>query len=79
MRLIKTNTILNIVYSSGVTYPAPINITYFWNFGIFALVCLAVQLATGILLAMHYVPNIDLAFTSVENNMLMCYLNPTIS
>jgi quinol-cytochrome oxidoreductase complex cytochrome b subunit len=69
MRILRSNTILNIFYSSGVTYPAPINITYFWNFGIFALVCLAVQLVTGILLAMHYVPNIDLAFNSVEHIM----------
>jgi ubiquinol-cytochrome c reductase cytochrome b subunit len=69
MRIATNNKLINIFYSSGVTYPAPINITYFWNFGIFALVCLVIQLVTGILLAMHYVPNIDLAFNSVEHIM----------
>jgi ubiquinol-cytochrome c reductase cytochrome b subunit len=69
MRIVNQNSLLNIVYSSGVNYPAPINITYFWNFGIFALLCLGVQIITGILLAMHYVSNIDLAFNSVEHIM----------
>ncbi len=69
MRLLKTNNLLNIVYTSGVTYPAPSNITYFWNFGIYVLVCLFIQLITGILLAMYYVPNIDVAFNSVEHIM----------
>ena len=31
--------------------------------------CLSVQLVTGILLAMHYCPNISLAFLSVEHIM----------
>ncbi len=69
MRIIKQNSIFNIAYNSGIVYPAPSNITYFWNFGIFALACLAIQIITGILLAMHYVPNIDLAFNSVEHIM----------
>jgi len=34
-----------------------------------ALVCLAVQLITGIALAMHYTPQVDLAFLSVEHIM----------
>jgi len=69
MRIVKTNSLLNLVYSTGVNYPAPANITYFWNFGIFALVCLAVQIVTGIVLTMHYVPNVELAFSSVEHIM----------
>ena len=36
---------------------------------VFSLVCLAIQLVTGIILVMHYVPNIDLAFASVEHIM----------
>jgi quinol-cytochrome oxidoreductase complex cytochrome b subunit len=69
MRIVKQNSILNIGYNTGVNYPTPINITYFWNFGIFALLCLGIQLITGILLAMNYIPNIDLAFNSVEHIM----------
>ena len=34
-----------------------------------SLVCLAIQLITGIFLAMHYVPNVDYAFLSVEHIM----------
>jgi ubiquinol-cytochrome c reductase cytochrome b subunit len=31
--------------------------------------CLSVQLVTGIALAMHYTPHVDLAFLSVEHIM----------
>jgi len=31
--------------------------------------CLAIQLITGIALAMHYTPHIDLAFLSTEHIM----------
>jgi len=58
---------VKILYDSLIAYPAPINLTYFWNFGIYALVCLGVQIATGIALAMHYTPHVDLAFLSVEH------------
>jgi ubiquinol-cytochrome c reductase cytochrome b subunit len=50
-------------------YPVPINITYLWNFGVLALLCLAIQIVTGIFLAMHYTAHVDLAFLSVEHIM----------
>jgi ubiquinol-cytochrome c reductase cytochrome b subunit len=31
--------------------------------------CLVIQIITGIALAMHYTPHIDLAFLSLENIM----------
>lgn len=65
----KKNIILNLLHHSGVTYPVPSNITYWWNFGVLALVCLIIQLITGIFLAMHFVANADLAFLSVEHIM----------
>jgi len=40
-----------------------------WNFGIYALICLLLQIVTGVLLAMHYTPDVDLAFASVEHIM----------
>lgn len=52
-----------------VKYPSPININYLWGFGSLAGVCLGIQIVTGILLAMHYVPNVSLAFSSVEHIM----------
>jgi len=56
-------------YSSLFLYPAPINLTYFWNFGIYAVTALLIQIVTGILLAMHYIPHLDFAFLSVEHIM----------
>ena len=43
--------------------------TYFWGFGSSAGICLIIQIATGIFLAMHYTPHVDLAFLSVEHIM----------
>eukprot|EP00803_Ostreobium_quekettii_P003911 evm.model.scf_8.2 EVM.evm.TU.scf_8.2 scf_8:27198-29912(-) len=43
--------------------------TYFWGFGSSAGICLVIQIATGIFLAMHYTPHVDLAFLSVEHIM----------
>jgi len=69
LRLQRKFPIWGAIYNSAVNYPAPINLTYLWNFGIYALVCLAIQLITGIALAMHYTANLDLAFLSVEHIM----------
>ena len=51
------------------TYPTPVNLSYLWGFGSLAGLTLASQIITGILLAMHYAPEIHLAFTSVEHIM----------
>jgi ubiquinol-cytochrome c reductase cytochrome b subunit len=40
-----------------------------WIWGIVLTFCLALQIVTGIVLAMHYTPNVDLAFASVEHIM----------
>jgi quinol-cytochrome oxidoreductase complex cytochrome b subunit len=52
-----------------VNHTTPINLTYAWNFGSLALICLALQIVTGIFLACHYAPSVDLAFDSVEHIM----------
>jgi len=69
MRFVKSNFLVNTLYNTGFSYPAPPNFTYLWNFGVYAIFCLVVQIVTGILLAMHYTPNADLAFASVEHIM----------
>jgi ubiquinol-cytochrome c reductase cytochrome b/c1 subunit len=69
MRIVKQNSLLAVIYNLVFYYPAPSNITYLWNFGFLAAICLGVQLITGIALAMHYAPNIDIAFLSVEHIM----------
>jgi quinol-cytochrome oxidoreductase complex cytochrome b subunit len=51
----------------GTGYPAPRNLSYWWNFGSLAGIVLVIQIVSGIVLAMHYVPHVDLAFASVEH------------
>jgi ubiquinol-cytochrome c reductase cytochrome b subunit len=50
-------------------FPTPKNFNYWWNFGALAMVCLMIMIATGIFLAMNYVPNSSMAFDSVERIM----------
>jgi ubiquinol-cytochrome c reductase cytochrome b subunit len=69
MRLIRQNVILSQVNEMLGNYPSPTTITYFWNFGVLSAVFLVSQIITGILLVMHYTPNIDFAFVSVEHIM----------
>jgi ubiquinol-cytochrome c reductase cytochrome b subunit len=59
-----------LVYNAiGAGYPVPRNLNYFWNFGFMALACLAIQIVSGIILAMHYASNAGIAFDSVEHIM----------
>jgi len=68
---------LNYVYmplnSFLIEYPCPYNLNYFWNFGFMAGIFLAIQLVTGIFLAMFYIPNVDLAYLSVDYIMRDIY------
>jgi len=48
-------------------FPTPKNLNYWWTFGAILAMMLVVQIVTGIILAMHYTPNVDLAFNSVEH------------
>lgn len=68
-RIIYNNIIIKTFTDLLVFYPSPSNLSYFWNFGSLAGFCLVLQIITGIFLAMHYVPNADLAFLSVEHIM----------
>ena len=47
-------------------YPTPRNLSYWWNFGFLAGFVLVLQIVSGIFLAMHYKPDIHLAFDSVQ-------------
>src|SRR5919106_3551512 len=61
--------IAGLVYSSFVAYPTPRNLNYWWTFGGILTFMLGVQIATGVVLAMHYVRTPDGAFNSVEKIM----------
>jgi len=67
MRILKLNPILRLLNSYMVDSPQPANISYLWNFGSLLGTCLIIQILTGIFLAMHYQPNVELAFDSVEH------------
>jgi ubiquinol-cytochrome c reductase cytochrome b/c1 subunit len=67
MRFIKKN--FGFFYDTAITYPAPITLNYNYNFGIYALIVLALQIVTGIFLVMFYCSNSTLAFLSVEHIM----------
>ena len=50
-------------------YPTPKNLNYWWTFGGILTFCLITQIITGLILAMHYIAHVDLAFASVEHIM----------
>nr|CDL89875.1 Cytochrome b [Chrysichthys platycephalus]CDL89896.1 Cytochrome b [Chrysichthys platycephalus]CDL89917.1 Cytochrome b [Chrysichthys sp. CU95204] len=65
MTLRKNNPLLKIVNDALIDLPAPSNISTWWNFGSLLLLCIAMQILTGLFLAMHYTSDISTAFSSV--------------
>jgi len=61
----KTHPLVKIVNHALIDLPAPRNISIWWNIGSLLGLCLALQLVTGIFLAMHYCPNVEIAFSRV--------------
>jgi len=57
------------MHDTMITFPTPKNLNFWYTFGGILTFCLAVQIVTGIVLAMHYVANAELAFNSVEKIM----------
>lgn len=58
--------LVSIVSNHLHFYPTPLNLTYAWGFGSLSGLFLVVQILTGLFLGMFYVPNLDLAFVSVD-------------
>ncbi len=50
-------------------YKTPKNLNYMWNMGSIAGIALVIQIITGLFLSMHYTPDVDSAFESVEKIM----------
>jgi len=61
--------IIRLSYDSFIDYPTPRNLNYWWTFGAILTFCLAIQIVTGVVLAMHYTPHVSMAFDSVEHIM----------
>jgi ubiquinol-cytochrome c reductase cytochrome b subunit len=60
--------IAGVLYST-LTIPTPKNLNWMWIWGSLLTLCLLLQIITGIVLAMHYTPHVDLAFASIEHIM----------
>jgi len=63
----KTHPVIKIITIRILDLPAPINISLWWNYGSLLGLFLFIQITTGIILAIHYVPNIELAFSSLTH------------
>lgn len=60
-----TNPLIKIFNSTFTNLPTPSNISSLWNFGRLLGLCLIIQILTGLFLAIHYCPNINLAFNRI--------------
>lgn len=69
MRFINVSVVVKVFYEFFFSYPTPMNLLYIWNFGVYSLFRLIVQMVTGVFLAMHYIPDQTLAFFSIEHIM----------
>nr|YP_010437833.1 cytochrome b [Euphaea ochracea]UTB53965.1 cytochrome b [Euphaea ochracea] len=65
MRL--SHPLFKIGNNALIDLPTPSNISMWWNFGSLLGLCLVLQIATGLFLAMHYTANIEMAFYSVNH------------
>nr|AXS65799.1 cytochrome b [Curculionoidea sp. 10 KM-2017] len=61
----KFSPLTKIINNSLIDLPTPSNISSWWNFGSLLGICLMIQIITGLFLAMHYCPNVNLAFNSI--------------
>src|SRR5262244_771240 len=59
--------VARIMHAQFVDFPTPRNINYLWTTGGLLTFFLCVQIATGIVLAMHYAPTAADAFNTVEH------------
>jgi ubiquinol-cytochrome c reductase cytochrome b subunit len=61
--------VLRLMHDQFGVFPMPRNLNYLWTFGGILTFMLAAQIATGVVLAMHYIPSAEGAFDSVEKIM----------
>jgi len=60
--------VVSLIYDT-LMIPTPKNLNWMWIWGIVLAFCLGLQIVTGVVLAMHYTPHVDMAFASVEHIM----------
>nr|AHD26610.1 cytochrome b [Napaeozapus insignis insignis] len=67
INLRKKHPLMKILNKSFIDLPTPSNISSWWNFGSLLGACLAIQILTGLFLAMHYTSDTTTAFSSVTH------------
>nr|Q508K5.1 RecName: Full=Cytochrome b; AltName: Full=Complex III subunit 3; AltName: Full=Complex III subunit III; AltName: Full=Cytochrome b-c1 complex subunit 3; AltName: Full=Ubiquinol-cytochrome-c reductase complex cytochrome b subunit [Chaetodipus spinatus]AAY23241.1 cytochrome b [Chaetodipus spinatus] len=63
----KSHPLMKMVNHAFIDLPAPSNISSWWNFGSLLGLCLIIQIASGLFLAMHYTADTASAFSSVAH------------
>ncbi len=61
--------IIRFANDTMVDFPTPKNLNYWYTFGGILAIFLMIQILTGIILVMHYVPHVDFAFASISHIM----------
>uniref|UniRef100_A0AB39CCA3 Cytochrome b n=1 Tax=Thyasira tokunagai TaxID=3055801 RepID=A0AB39CCA3_9BIVA len=57
--------LISLASASVYRLMAPLNLSFFWNFGSLLGICLVSQIVSGLMLAIHYVPEPSLVFDMV--------------
>nr|URW97663.1 cytochrome b [Songthela sp.] len=63
----KNHPIVKIINSSLIDLPTPSNVSFMWNFGSLLGLILIIQLITGLMLTMHFSPDITLSFNTISH------------
>nr|ADF28809.1 cytochrome b [Chaetodipus arenarius] len=63
----KSHPLMKMVNHAFIDLPTPSNISGWWNFGSLLGLCLIIQIASGLFLAMHYTSDTITAFSSVAH------------
>ena len=61
--------VVRMMSDQFIVFPTPRNLNYWWTLGMVLFFFLIIQLITGIILTMHYIPHDKMAFDSVEHIM----------
>nr|YP_010140076.1 cytochrome b [Nacolus tuberculatus]QQK57719.1 cytochrome b [Nacolus tuberculatus] len=65
--ILKKENLMKMVKESMIDLPTPVNLSLWWNLGVTLGMCLIIQTISGLMLAMHYSANIELAFDSINH------------
>ena len=64
-RIILSDPLINIAKNSLLSLPTPSSISFMWNIGFLLGITLLLQIITGLVLSINYIPHTTLAFDSV--------------